>query len=268
MGLRCSRNSPCLFIGHLIDGDAPIYVGIYVDDIIYFSSNNKVERKFEELLSTIGNVDFMGQVTHFLGIEFTWDHLADGNLSVYLTQQSFTESLLDSLGYQSTTTSLYITPYRSSISIDSIPTQDMLPNECNKLRLQYQSLVDSLNWLAHTTRPYISTVISLLAQHQSNPSQGHLYAALYVVNYSSHTTNLGIYFSSLKRNTLESFLHFLIPSTILSMSDANWGPQDASMSTIIKELPLNPCLPFISIYSVHFIGCQKAIHYSWELRRS
>jgi hypothetical protein len=27
------------------------------------------KKKFEELLSTIGSVDFMGQVTHFLGIE-------------------------------------------------------------------------------------------------------------------------------------------------------------------------------------------------------
>jgi len=111
MGLRCSGYSPCLFMGHLIDGNAPIYVGIYVDDIIYFISSDKVERKFEELLSTIGNVDFMGQVTHFLGIEFTWHHLADGNLSVNLTQQSFTESHLESLGYQSTTTSTFTTPY-------------------------------------------------------------------------------------------------------------------------------------------------------------
>jgi hypothetical protein len=224
-------------MGHLIDGDAPIYVGIYVDDIIYFSPSNKVEQKFEDLLSTIGNVDFMGQVTHFLGIEFTWHHLVDGHLSVNLTQQSFTESLLESLGVQSTTTSAYTTPYRSGISIDSIPTQDMLPQEHDKLRLQFQSLVGSLNWLAHTTRPDISMVVSLLAQHQSHPSQGHLDAALYVVNYLSHTTNLVIYFSSLNRSTLESFLHFPPPSPILSMSDANWGPQDASLSTSIQELP-------------------------------
>jgi hypothetical protein len=69
MGLSNSPNSPCLFKGILIEGDAPIYVGIYVDDIKYFSPSGKVERKFEELLSGIGSVDFMGQVTHFLGIE-------------------------------------------------------------------------------------------------------------------------------------------------------------------------------------------------------
>jgi hypothetical protein len=71
MGLQSSPNSPCLFVGTLIPGEAPIYVGIYVDDIIYFSPSAVTKRKFEELLSTLGSIDFMGQVTHFLGIEFT-----------------------------------------------------------------------------------------------------------------------------------------------------------------------------------------------------
>jgi hypothetical protein len=47
MGLKTCANSPCLFFGSLIEGEAPIYVGIYVDDIIYFSPNDQVEREFE-----------------------------------------------------------------------------------------------------------------------------------------------------------------------------------------------------------------------------
>jgi hypothetical protein len=51
---------------------------------------------------------------------------------------------------------------------------------------------------------------------------------------------MGIYFSSCNRSTLASFLHFPIPQQILSMSDANWGPQDARVSNSTKpmELPL------------------------------
>jgi hypothetical protein len=197
-----------------------------------------VEQKFEQLLLSLGEVDFMGQVSHFLGIEFTWNHHDDGNLSVNLTQQSFTESLLDSLGYSPTTNSTYTSPYRSGMSIDSIPTQSLSSTERDKLRLQYQSLVGSLNWLSHTTRPDLSTVVSLLAQHLSNPSQGHLDAAHYVVKYLSYTRTLGIYFSSCRRAQLEAFLHFPLPSPLLSMSDANWGPQDASCSSSTMELPL------------------------------
>jgi hypothetical protein len=37
-----------------------MYVGIYVDDFIYFSPSHTVECKFEVLFSTIGIVRFYG----------------------------------------------------------------------------------------------------------------------------------------------------------------------------------------------------------------
>ncbi len=117
----------------------------------------------------------------------------------------------------------------------------MSSTDRDKLRLRYQSLVGSLNWLAHTTRPDLSTVVSLLAQHQSTPSQGHYDAALYAAKYLATTRNLGIYFTSLRTPVLESFLHFPLPSPLLPMSDANWGPQDATQTKSRQELP-----PFVS----------------------
>lgn len=80
-GLKCYLNifelwvyemQKCLFYGTVIPGQPPVYVGIYVDDIIYFSPSDAVEQKFEEGLSTIGSVDYMGQVSLFLGTEFSW----------------------------------------------------------------------------------------------------------------------------------------------------------------------------------------------------
>ncbi len=41
-----------------------------MDDIAYFSATDQVERLLEQKLSTIGNVDFMGQVSHFLALNF------------------------------------------------------------------------------------------------------------------------------------------------------------------------------------------------------
>jgi hypothetical protein len=183
MGLQQSILSPCLFVGTLIEGQPPIYVGIYVDDIIYFSSSDAVEQKFEALLSTLGDVDFMGQVSHFLGIEFSWVHHDDGNVSVSLTQQSFAENLVDSVNLSPTSVSTFVTPYRSGISIDSLPASMLSLTDQDELQLQYQSLVGSLNWLAHTTRLDLSIVVSLSARHQSNPSPSHLEAALYAIKY-------------------------------------------------------------------------------------
>jgi len=197
-----------------------------------------VERKFEELLFTLGTVHFMGQVGLFLGIKFTWVAHPDGHLTVSLTQQSFTEILLDSLAIDRGQFSMYLTPYRSNCCIDSIPSEAMSATACNDLRLHYQSLVGSLIWLAHTTRPDILTIVSLLAQHQSEPSPGHYEAAKYVAEYLASTKTSGIYFTSCQQSSLESFLHFPVPQSLVPMTDANWGLQDASLTSYTVSLPL------------------------------
>ena len=43
-----------------IEGQPPIYVGLYVNNIIYYSKSNKVEEWFEENLKSHVKVDFMG----------------------------------------------------------------------------------------------------------------------------------------------------------------------------------------------------------------
>jgi hypothetical protein len=72
MGLRQASPNSCLFVGELIAGGPTIYVGIYVDDIIYFSTSDEVEAGFEKLLGNLVSVEFMGPVSQFLGIEFAW----------------------------------------------------------------------------------------------------------------------------------------------------------------------------------------------------
>ena len=61
--------------------------------------------------------------------------------------------------------STFTTRYRSGQPIDSIPHIEMTSTARDEIRLKYQSLIGSLNWLAHTMRPDLSTVVSLLAQH-------------------------------------------------------------------------------------------------------
>lgn len=62
-------------------------------------------------------------------------------LSVSLTQQSFIDSLLDSLNMSFEGQSSYLSPYRSGLHIDSIPCQDMSPSDRDRLRL------NTIRWL-------------------------------------------------------------------------------------------------------------------------
>jgi len=235
-----------LFHGCILPSLPPIYIGVYVDDLIYFSESSEIESIFEENFSASldGKVEFFGQVTQFLGCEFTWEYSDGNNLSVTITQESFITSLLDSLDLHHASVRSINSPYRSGLVIDSVPSASLTSEDHINLKQKYQSLVGSLNWIAHTTRPDLSTVVSLLAQHQSHPSLGHYDSALHAAKYLANTKDLGIRFTSSHRSTLESFLHFPLPNTVVSMADANWGPQDASTrqpstsSQSTSELPL------------------------------
>ena len=57
-----------------------------------------------------------------------------------------------------------------------------------------QFLIGSLNWLSISTRPDISTTVSLLAKFTHRPSQGHIDAAIRLVKYLKGTKNRGITF--------------------------------------------------------------------------
>jgi hypothetical protein len=178
MVLKSSATSP---------GEPPIYMGIYVDDIIYFSHSNALSSVLNVYFPPMKILTLWAKSPTYLDIEFTWKHHIDGHLSVSLTQQSFAESLLASLGISLDNNSTYTTPYQTGCSIDSIRHHELSSTDRDCLCLQYQSLFGSLNWLAHTTRPDLSTVVSLLAQHESNPSPGHLDATLYATKYLAMT---------------------------------------------------------------------------------
>ena len=64
----------------------PIYVGVYVNDYVYFSYDPAVERDFECLLQVKVKIDIMGPVDWILGTSFDWQHQFNGELSVHLSQ--------------------------------------------------------------------------------------------------------------------------------------------------------------------------------------
>ena len=67
-----------------------MYRTLYVDNFVYFSPNRDTEIASENKLKSLTTADFMGQVSHFLGIKFTWQHTTNNNIGAYLTQEDFT----------------------------------------------------------------------------------------------------------------------------------------------------------------------------------
>jgi hypothetical protein len=114
----------------------------------------------------------------------------------------------------------------------------------------------------HTARVvYSGFATGSTSTSQQNPSYGHLEAAHYAAKYLAGTKTLGIYFTSTNRHTMEAFLHFPLSPKIHAMSDANWGPQDASRTVSNTPLPL-----FVSrSMSAFFIDLLGPLH--WVSKR-
>ena len=230
MGLHSSKTSPCLFTGTIIPGSAPLHLGLYVDDFVYFSPDPAVESRFEELFEKHFPVEFMGVANHFLGLHLQWTEEPDNHLSVHLSQTAYIDEILDK--HQLVDANPVLTPYRSGVHIDTATGE-----VSDAITAQYLSIVGSLGWLANMTRPDLATIHNLLAQYNSKATAGHLTAARHVLQYLVGTRNHGISFTSLPTMYYGTYNYYPI-----THADANWGPQDASQPNRLApetiELPL------------------------------
>jgi len=227
MGLTQCPNAPCLFQGTIIPGKPPLYLGLYVDDFVYFSKCDEVEKHFESKLKEETKVDFMGNVTHLLGLRFQWRQTKT-TLKAHISQEAFSDNLIQQTGLNTISATTNITPFRSGTPVDSIhETTTHDPS----LEKELRSYVGSLLWLSVGTRPDLSTIINILAKHQSNPSKKHIAAAKYAIKYLKGTKELGLTFSSESQpnNQINGFLNFPINTpSVGALTDENWGPQDQS----------------------------------------
>jgi hypothetical protein len=264
MGLSQNKYDPCLFTGCVIDPEnpadtpstTPIALGLYVDDFVYFSSDPAVEEKFQRILKQMITVHFMGMVEWFLGTHFQW-LITPEVVSVHLSQTGFAANLVEENNIHLWNITHDATPYRSGLPIDAIAESDE-DEECPTFverKRKYQSIVDSIGWLAQSTQPNLSPSHSFLSAYCSKPSQNHLNAALYVLHYIHSTINYGFPYTSSEQVPLHTFMsyphssdteayHDALPPKkdghhrLTTYSDACWGSQLGNAVQEGIQLPL------------------------------
>jgi len=223
------------------------------------STSQKILRSnaaFEQLLSSLVTVDFMGTVSWFLGTHFQWS-CYDNVVSMHLSQTGFAAHLVEANNAHTRNVTPDATPYRSGLPIDACPESDEA-DDCPALLerwWKYQSVVGSIGWLAQSTRPDLTPSHSFLSSYNNKPSKSHWNAALYVLHYIHSTINYGFTFTSLKRDPLHTFMSFPPPSDtevysnalppspnlhhhLSTYSDACWGSQLGNAVHEGIQLPL------------------------------
>ena len=266
IGLTQHPTSPCIFSGVLIKGDPPLYLGLYVDDFLYFSESPAVEQAFQDRFGAEIDTDFNGQIGYFLGINFDCTRHDDNNVTIHLSQEAFIDNLCEMAGLSSDAVNTVQTPYKSGYPVDSITFTSLPKREQDDLIHTMQVYIGCLTWLSISTRPDIATITNILAKHTTKCTPAHIDQVKRTIRYLKGTKTLGVSFSSLHQQKLESHVKFPIEDPITGLCDANWGPQDQSRprlnETRTTELFTNRSLSGFLIYfsgPLHWVSKRQTV---------
>ncbi|KAJ9545054.1 hypothetical protein OSB04_024761 [Centaurea solstitialis] len=179
------------------EGDDLLLVQIYVDDIIFGSTNPELCTKFSKIMETEFEMSMMGELNFFLGIQVKQN--PDG---IFINQSKYIKDMLKK--FNMTDCSPIKTP---------MPTGNLLgPDLAGKSVDQkiYRSMIGSLLYLT-ATRPDIMFATCFCARFQANPKESHLAAVKRILRYLKGTPELGLWYP--KDSSFE----------LISFTDSDYG---------------------------------------------
>jgi hypothetical protein len=168
---KVGKADPTLFT-KTCDGDLFV-CQIYVDDIIFGSTNQKSCEEFSRM-------SMMGELNYFLG--FQVKQLKDGT---FISQTKYTQDLLKRFGMKDAK------PAETPMGTDG--HVDLNKGGKSVDQKAYLSMIGSLLYLC-ASRPDIMLSICMCARYQSDPRECHLVAVKRILRYLVATPCFGIWY--------------------------------------------------------------------------
>ncbi|GJY67930.1 uncharacterized mitochondrial protein-like protein, partial [Tanacetum coccineum] len=157
-----------------------LLVQVYVDDIIFGSTNKKLCIAFEKLLHEKFQMSSMGELTFFLGLQVK--QKKDG---IFINQDKYVGEILKKFRFTEVKTAS--TP---------IETQKPLLKDEDGEEVDvhmYRSMIGSLMYLT-SSRPDIMFAVCTCARYQVNPKVSHLHAVKRIFRYLKGQSKLGLWY--------------------------------------------------------------------------
>nr|GEV05319.1 hypothetical protein [Tanacetum cinerariifolium] len=154
-----------------------LLVQVYVDDIIFGSSNPQLCREFETLMHEKFQMSAIGELTFFLGLQVL--QKKDG---IFLSQDKYVGDILKKFGYSDVRSANTPMDKENPWGKDG-PGKDV------ELHL-YRSMIGSLMYLT-ASRPDLMFAICACARHQVTPKECHLHAVKRIFRYLKGHPKLG-----------------------------------------------------------------------------
>jgi hypothetical protein len=153
---------------------------IYVDDIIFGSTNQKSCEEFSRVMTQKFEMSTMGELNYFLGFQVR--QLKDGT---FISQMKYTQDLLKRFGMKDAK------PAKTPMGIDG--HLDLNKGGKSVDQKAYRSMVGSLLYLC-ASRPDIMLSVCMCARFQSDPRECHLVAIKRILRYLVAMPCFGIWY--------------------------------------------------------------------------
>jgi hypothetical protein len=153
---------------------------VYVDDIIFGSTNEDYCKEFGKLMSKEFKMSMIGELTFFLG--FQVKQMREG---IFISQEKYTKDLLKRFKMEDCKPIKTPMPSNGLLDLDDggKPVDQTL----------YCSMIGSLLYLT-AFRPDIMFSVCMCARFQACPKEPHLSAVKIILRYLKHTPSIGLWY--------------------------------------------------------------------------
>ncbi|GJS90539.1 putative ribonuclease H-like domain-containing protein [Tanacetum coccineum] len=158
-----------------------LLVQVYVDDIIFGSTNKELCTAFEKLMKDKFQMSSMGELTFFLGLQVTQKE--DG---IFISQDKYVAEILKKFNY---------TDVKSASTPVDLEKPLVKDGDADDVDVHlYRSMIGSLMYLA-ASRPDIMFTVCACARFQVTPKTSHLLAIKRIFRYLKGKPTLGLWYS-------------------------------------------------------------------------
>ncbi|GJU83871.1 retrovirus-related pol polyprotein from transposon TNT 1-94 [Tanacetum coccineum] len=170
---------PTLFTRQV--GNDLLLVQIYVDDIIFASTNTAMCNEFPNQMTPKFKMSMMGQMSFFLGLQ-----ISQSPRGIFINQSKYAYEIVKKYGML--TSDSINTPMVEKSKLD----KDLQGNPVDATL--YRGMIGSLIYLT-SSRPDLIYAVCLCARYQAKPTEKHLNAVKRIFRYLKGTINMGLWYS-------------------------------------------------------------------------
>ncbi|GKB19636.1 retrovirus-related pol polyprotein from transposon TNT 1-94 [Tanacetum coccineum] len=162
-------------------GNNLLLVQIYVNDIIFASTNIAMCNEFANQMTTKFKMSMMGQMSFFLGLQ-----ISQSLRGIFINQSKYASKIVKKYGMLTSDSVDTPTVEKSKLGEDLQGT----PIDATL----YHGMIGSLMYLT-SSRPDLIYAVCLCARYQAKPTEKHLNAVKRIFRYLKGTINMGLWYS-------------------------------------------------------------------------